>query len=94
MRSPDTWAPVAWGSFIALAIPSSALIEDGGKKIVFVQTEGETFARRVVRTGIRSKGLVEVLGGVAAGERVVTKGAYEVRLAAASGAIPKHGHVH
>ena len=66
-----------------LAVPTSALLGDGGKQIVFVQTAGETFARRVLRAGIRSQGWIEVLSGVAAGERVVTKGAYEVRLAAA-----------
>ena len=77
-----------------LAIPAAALLDDGGKQIVFVQTEGETFERRVLKTGIRSKGLIEVITGVKHGERVVTKGAYEVRLAAASGAIPEHGHVH
>ncbi len=77
-----------------VAVPSSALLEDGGKQIVFVQARGETFSRRVLRTGIRSKGWVEVSSGVADGERVVSDGAYEVRLAAASGAIPERGHVH
>jgi len=77
-----------------LAVPTAALLDDGGKQIVFVQTEGETFERRVLDTGIRSKGLIEVRAGVKSGERVVTRGAYEVRLAAASGAIPEHGHVH
>lgn len=77
-----------------LAIPTTAMLDDRGKQIVFVQTEGETFERRVLTTGIRSKGLIEVKAGVKGGERVVTKGAYEVRLAAASGAIPEHGHVY
>lgn len=77
-----------------LAIPTAALLDDGGKQIVFVQSEGEAFERRVLKTGIRSNGLIEVTAGVKSGERVVTKGAYEVRLAGASGAIPEHGHVH
>jgi RND family efflux transporter MFP subunit len=77
-----------------LAIPATALLDDGGRPIVFVQIEGESFERRVLVTGIRSKGLIEVTAGVQGGERVVTRGAYEVRLAAASGAIPEHGHVH
>ena len=86
---------IATGEPLAkLAVPASALLDDGGKQIVFVQAEGETFERRVLKTGIRSKGLVEVLAGVKSGERVVTKGAYEVRLAGASGSIPEHGHVH
>ncbi|MCP4676063.1 MAG: efflux RND transporter periplasmic adaptor subunit [Deltaproteobacteria bacterium] len=77
-----------------VAVPTSALLDDGGKKVAYVMAEGETFFRRVLKTGIRSKGWVEVVGGIQAGERVVTRGAYQVRLAAASGAIPSHGHVH
>jgi multidrug efflux pump subunit AcrA (membrane-fusion protein) len=56
--------------------------------------EGESFERRPLRLGLRANGWVEVLEGVAAGERVVTTGAYEVRLAGASGALPAHGHAH
>lgn len=78
----------------ALAIPEVALLDDGGRSVAFVMVEGEAFERRVVRTGARSGGWVEVLSGVAAGERVVTEGAYEVKLAASSGAIPAHGHAH
>lgn len=77
-----------------LALPSSALLDEGGKQVVYVQTAGETFERRVIKTGIRAEGWVEITGGAVEMERVVTKGAYEVRLAAASGAIPQHGHVH
>lgn len=78
----------------ALAIPQAAVLDDGGRSIVFVMVEGEAFERRVVRTGVRSGGWVEVLAGVKAGERVVAEGAYAVKLAASSGAIPAHGHAH
>ncbi len=78
----------------AMAVPESAILEDGGKRVIFVQSEGETFVRRVPKTGLRAKGWVEITNGLEAGERVVTKGADEIRRAAASGAIPEHGHVH
>ncbi|HRC56083.1 MAG TPA: efflux RND transporter periplasmic adaptor subunit, partial [Kofleriaceae bacterium] len=78
----------------ALAIPEAALVEDAGKAVAFVMVEGEAFERRPLRLGVRSNGWVEVLEGVERGERVVTKGAYEIRLASASGAVPAHGHVH
>jgi membrane fusion protein, heavy metal efflux system len=78
----------------ALAIPESAIVDDAGKPVAYVMIEGEAFERRPLRLGIRSNGWVEVLDGVAKGERVVTKGAYEIRLASASGAVPAHGHVH
>lgn len=77
-----------------LAIPEAAIVEDAGKSVAYVMIEGEAFERRPLRLGIRSHGWVEVLEGVTAGERVVTKGAYEVRLASASGAVPAHGHAH
>ena len=78
----------------ALAVPEAALVDDAGKSVAYVMVEGEAFERRPLRLGIRSNGWVEVLDGVAAGERVVTKGAYEIRLSSASGAVPAHGHAH
>ncbi|HWO26642.1 MAG TPA: efflux RND transporter periplasmic adaptor subunit [Kofleriaceae bacterium] len=78
----------------ALAIPESAIVDDAGRAVAYVMIEGEAFERRPLRLGIRSHGWVEVLEGVAEGERVVTRGAYEIRLAAAAGAVPAHGHAH
>lgn len=78
----------------ALTVPGSSLVDDGGASVVFVQVEGEAFERRVVRTGARDRGSVEVLAGVSPGEHVVSRGAWSVKLAASSGAIPAHGHSH
>jgi cobalt-zinc-cadmium efflux system membrane fusion protein len=75
-------------------VPSAAVVDDAGRPIVFVQREGESFERRAVTVGIRSGGLVQVTEGLKPGERVVTKGAYLVRLAALSTTVPAHGHVH
>lgn len=77
-----------------LAIPDSAIVEDGGKSIAYVMVEGEAFERRPLRLGARSNGWVEVLEGVGAGEHVVTVGGYEIKLASASGSTPAHGHAH
>jgi cobalt-zinc-cadmium efflux system membrane fusion protein len=59
-----------------------------------VQRGGETFERRTVTLGARSGDTVQIVEGVKAGERVVTKGAYLVRLASLSTSVPAHGHVH
>jgi RND family efflux transporter MFP subunit len=75
-------------------VPAAAVVDDAGRPIVFVQREGETFERRAVTLGPRTGDLVQVVDGVTAGERVVTKGAYLVRLAALSTTVPAHGHVH
>jgi cobalt-zinc-cadmium efflux system membrane fusion protein len=75
-------------------VPASAVVDDAGRPIVFVQREGETFDRRPVTLGARAGDLVQVVEGVSVGERVVTKGAYLVRLASLSTQAPSHGHVH
>jgi cobalt-zinc-cadmium efflux system membrane fusion protein len=83
----DTTAPLP-------VVPVEAIVDDAGRPIVFVQREGETFERRAVMLGPRSGGVVQVTEGVKPGDRVVTKGAYLVRLASLSTSVPAHGHVH
>ena len=78
----------------APVIPESALVDDGGRPITFVQTGGESFERRPVTLGERQGGAVQVVTGIAPGERVVTRGAYLIRLASMSTQVPAHGHVH
>jgi len=78
----------------ALSIPMTALVDEGGQSIVYVQVGGEDFARRQLDIGIRDRDYVQVLSGLGEGERIVTRGAYEVRLASLSGTIPAEGHVH
>lgn len=78
----------------SVAIPVEALVEEEGKQVAYVQLGGESFERRVLRLGIRDGGFVEVQEGLEAGEILVTRGAYFVRLAAAGGAVPSHGHAH
>jgi multidrug efflux pump subunit AcrA (membrane-fusion protein) len=76
-----------------VAVPVSALVDDGGRPVVFVQTAGESFERRPVTPGTRDAGYVAV-DEVTVGERVVTHGAPLVRLASLSTQVPAHGHVH
>ena len=56
-----------------LWIPAAAVRGAGGTQVVFV-ARGETVERRAVTTGLEDGGDVEVLAGVAAGERVVIEG--------------------
>lgn len=77
-----------------LAIPISAVINEGGQTVVYVQVEGEAFERRPVQLGLRSGDLVAVEGDLKAGERVVTEGAAAVRAAAATPGAFGHGHAH
>jgi RND family efflux transporter MFP subunit len=78
-----------------VSIPESAIINEDGLHTAYVQIEGESFEKRILETGIIDGGYVQVLNGLNVGERVVTTGAYQVKLAALSpeSAIGQ-GHVH
>jgi len=75
-------------------LPETAIVEEAGRPVVFVQLSGEMFERREVILGIRDGGWVKLNEGVGEGERVVTDGAYVLRLASLSSALPTHGHAH
>lgn len=78
----------------ALVIPLSALVEEQGLYFVYVQLEGESFTKREVKLGGNDGKNVQVFSGLNDGERVVTKGAYNIKLSVASGTLPAHGHEH
>jgi multidrug efflux pump subunit AcrA (membrane-fusion protein) len=78
----------------ALAIPESAVIDEEGRPVAFVQVSGETFEKRHLTLGLRESGFIEVKSGLAGGERVATREAYAIRLAEMSTSIPAHGHAH
>ena len=104
LRQPRPALPVGQSVFLHLLLdddrtaarrtrrPRSSTMRAG--RSCSCRREGETFERRAVTLGPRSGDLVQVIEGVKAGERVVTKGAYLVRLASLSTSVPAHGHVH
>jgi RND family efflux transporter MFP subunit len=77
-----------------LVIPASAVLEEDGRPIAWVQVEGELFEKRDLRLGAREGDRIVVLGGLAAGERLVTGAAYQLRLASLSNSVPTEGHEH
>ena len=77
-----------------VTVPESAVVDDAGQPVIFVQVGGESFERRPVTLGNREGGAVQVAGDVAPGERIVVRGAPLIRLAALSPQVPAHGHVH
>jgi membrane fusion protein (multidrug efflux system) len=58
----------------ALTVPEEALVISEGGSALFV-VEGGTARRRAVTTGARGEGRIEVLSGLAAGDKVVVNGA-------------------
>lgn len=75
-------------------LPVSALLDDDGRPVVYVQRGGEAFEKRDLTLGGRQGNRVLVLEGIRAGERVVTGAAYQVKLASLSTSVPAHGHEH
>ncbi len=78
----------------SIVLPLSALIEEQGKFYVFVQTGGESYEKRQVEISKNDGILTEIESGLSVGERVVTKGDYQIKLAALAGDLPIHGHTH
>ncbi len=64
----------------AMMVPKEAVIESEGKQYVYVLLSGEEFQRREVTIGDEYGEKVAILTGVEKGERVVTQGAYQLRL--------------
>jgi RND family efflux transporter MFP subunit len=59
----------------AISLPLSAILDDGGKSVVFV-ADGDEFKKKDVILGLKSSDRVEITGGLSAGDKVVVKGNY------------------
>jgi membrane fusion protein, heavy metal efflux system len=77
-----------------VVIPSTAVLDEDGRPVAYVQPEGERFEKRELQVGGTSGDRTLVLSGIEAGERVATGAAYQVRLASLSTSVPAHGHDH
>lgn len=77
-----------------LALPHEALTEEQGLFFVYIQVDEEGYRKQEVTLGADSGKEVQILTGLKPGDKVVTKGAYQVKLASASNAIPAHSHEH
>ena len=77
-----------------MTVPVSALTDEQGLNFVYIQTDPTCYERREVTIGQTDGERVEIKSGLKAGEKVVTEGAVQVRLAGASTAIPGHTHNH
>lgn len=77
-----------------ISLPHTALTEEQGSFFVYLQLDEEGYRKQLVTLGADNGESVQILSGVKAGDKVVTKGAYQVRLASATNAIPAHSHEH
>lgn len=100
LLKPDLYGTVAIDAgklAVPVAIPESAVLDSGTRQAVLVELGGGVFEPREVKLGRRGDEYVEVLSGVADGERVVVDGNFlidaESNLKAALGTFGGHaGH--
>jgi RND family efflux transporter MFP subunit len=76
-----------------VVVPASAIVDDAGAPVVYVQLEGESFERRTVLVVAR-QGAVAALEGIRPGERVVVRGGTAIRRASLLSSGEVEGHVH
>ncbi len=65
----------------ALSVPADAIQQVDNQPVVFIQQTATRFERRNLQVGRRSGDLVEVLGGLEEGQRVVGKGSFYLKTA-------------
>lgn len=77
-----------------LTVPVSALVEEQGLYFVFLRVHDEAYKKQEVKLGAENGEAVQIISGLHEGDEVVTVGAYQIKLASASNAIPAHTHHH
>ncbi len=79
----------------SIIVPNSSFIEELGNFFVFVQVSPEMFEKRQVKLGLTDGLYTEIIQGIDTSERIVSKGAVIIKLAAVSNSLDPHaGHVH
>lgn len=77
-----------------ISVPRTALTEEQGSFFVYLQVHEDCYKKQLVNIGADNGEQVQILSGIHAGDRVVVNGAYQVKLAGATNAIPAHSHEH
>ena len=78
----------------SIVLPVEALTEEQGLYFIYIQKCEESYKKQEVKLGASNGKEVQILSGVNPGDKVVVKGAYHVKLASASNALPAHSHEH
>ena len=99
----DNKGDIIPGSFVEIFLLSSPMenvislphtTEEQGSFFVYLQVDEEGYKKQLVTLGADNGERVQILSGIKAGNKVVTQGAYQVKLAGATNAIPAHSHEH
>ncbi len=76
-----------------IVIPTSALVDDGGVPVVYLQLSGESFVRQEVRI-VERQGDSLLVERLTPGQRLVVRGGDALRRASLMADGEAHGHVH
>lgn len=76
-----------------ISIPVISVTEEQGLHFVYLQLDEEGYKKQEVTLGQNNGEKVQILFGLNTGDKVVTKGVYQVKLAAISSVMPE-GHSH
>lgn len=77
-----------------ISVPRTALTEEQGSFFVYLQLDESCYKKQLVTIGANNGERIEIRSGLHEGDQVVTEGAYQVKLAGATNAIPAHSHEH
>jgi RND family efflux transporter MFP subunit len=78
---------------LVIALPLAAITEEQGLHFVYLQTGEDDYKKQEVTLGADNGERVRIVSGLAPGDRVVTHGVMQVKLAATASVIPE-GHSH
>ena len=63
----------------ALSIPDTSIMYEGSKKFIYQITENNLIKKIEIETGVRKFGNLEVINGLAEGDKVIAEGLTKVR---------------
>ena len=63
----------------ALSVPDTSIMYEGTKKFIYKVIENNVLKKTEIKTGVRSQGNLEVLGGLSEGDKIIAEGLTKVR---------------
>ena len=63
----------------ALSVPDTSIMYEGSKKFIYKIIENNMIKKTEIETGIRNKGNLEILSGLAEGDKIIAEGLTKVR---------------
>ena len=63
----------------ALSVPDTSIMYEGNKRFVYKLIENNMIKKIEIKTGVRSKGNLEVLSGLSEGDKIIAEGLTKVR---------------